>query len=133
MAYDKIIKALEQHIEGVTGLPDLVFENMDYEPTNGMPWVRVRFMPAKKEQATFGASKKDRLPGVLAVDVFTPSGKGPAVANGYVDDIINNFTSGEILTEDSQRVHIMRVDRAAAMNDGPWYMVPVSIYWYAFV
>ena len=50
----KIRVALETHLSNLSGLPDIAYENVPYEPTTGQSFIRVAYMPVTRRPAVRG-------------------------------------------------------------------------------
>jgi hypothetical protein len=154
----KIRAALETHLSTISGLPDIAYENVPYEPTTGQSFIRVAYMPTLRRPAVRGLNPQQEYRGLLALNVYAPEGSGPAVCEDIVEKLFNAFEattdifydnvtdliltesegrllleSGDsILVENVTRVCIDYAERSIGMTDAPWYLIPVNIGWFIY-
>ena len=129
--------ALESHLAGTSGLPSIAYENVAFEPTTGTSFLKVQYLPTATRPAVRGLNPQLRYQGIFAVTVFTPEGKGPAVADDYSNKVIDafaattdiSFTNGDAETI---KVSIDYAERQQGIIDSPWYFVPINIGWYIY-
>lgn len=129
--------ALESHLAGTSGLPDIAYENVAFEPTTGTSFLTVQYLPTVTRPAVRGLNPQLRYQGVFSVTVFAPEGQGPATADDYANKVIDafaattdiSFTNGDAETI---TVSIDYAERQQGMIDSPWYFVPINIGWYIY-
>ena len=52
--YDDIRAALETKLNSVSGVPSISWENLQFSPTTGQPYVKPRLLPTRREPAVRG-------------------------------------------------------------------------------
>ena len=135
--HNDIRAALETHISTTANLPDIAYENVAFEPTTGISFIRVQYLPTVTRPAVRGLNPQLRYQGVFAVTVFTPEGNGPSTADGYVNKVIDafqattdiSFTNAE---SETIKLSIDYAERQQGLIDSPWYYVPINIGWYIY-
>jgi hypothetical protein len=130
--YDDIRAALEVKLNSVSGLPEVAWENLTYEPTTGTSFVKPRLIPTVREPAVRGLNPQIYYQGIFRVDCFVPEGLGPAAADDLADKIIDAFEATTDVTNGSTIVSIRYAEREQGMPDGAFFMVPVNIGWYIY-
>jgi len=130
--YDNIRAALEVKLSGISGLPEVAWENLTYSPTTGTPFVKPRLVPTVREPAVRGLNPQIYYQGIFRVDCFVPEGLGPAAADDLADKIIDAFEATTDVTNGSTIVSIRYAEREQGMPDGSFFMVPVNIGWYIY-
>lgn len=129
----KIRRALEKKLATLSGLPDVAWENVPMTPSgSGDEFIRARVVVQSQRPATVGTDRAIRHDGIFFVDIFQEEGVGAATADEMADNIRALFPVGTILTEESQNVHIRYSERAEGISDPPFYMIPLTIAWYAY-
>ena len=129
--------ALESHLAGTSGLPDIAYENVAFEPTTGTSFLTVQYIPTVTRPAVRGLNPQLRYQGVFSVTVFAPEGQGPATADDYANKVIDAFaaTTDISFTNGDAETIIVSIDyaeRQQGMIDSPWYFVPINIGWYIY-
>ena len=129
--------ALESHLSSVSGIPDIAYENVSFEPTTGTSFLKVQYLPTVTRPAVRGLNPQLRYQGVFSVTVFAPEGKGPATADDYANKVIDAFaaTTDISFTNGDAETIIVSIDyaeRQQGMIDSPWYFVPINIGWYIY-
>jgi hypothetical protein len=79
-----------------------------------------------------GPSPQIRHDGSFLVTAHLPEGAGPAAADALADAIRAAFTVVTGLTSGGVTVRFNYAERGVAVLDTPWYIVTVSIAWYAY-
>lgn len=128
-----IRKALENIIDSATGLPVIAWENVKEAPQEEASWIRSRLMISESKPAAVGAGNAVLWRGLYLLDCFAKQNLGPAVADSLSDDILALFPYGTQIVENGITINIRFSEGAGAIQDDPWYYVPVTITWYAYV
>ena len=129
--------ALESHLAGTSGLPDIAYENVAFEPTTGTSFLTVQYLPTVTRPAVRGLNPQLRYQGVFSVTVFTPEGRGPATADDYANKVIDAFAATTDISftnidAETIKVSIDYAERQQGIIDSPWYFVPINIGWYIY-
>lgn len=127
--------ALESEIANVTGIPSAQYrawENVKFKPDENQTWVRMQISPLSQRPAVRGPDPQLRHDGLFLVDVFVPDKIGPNSADVLADAIRDHFTVDDVYTSNTVNVRFRYSERRAGIQDGPWYMVPVTIAWYTY-
>ncbi len=130
--YDDIRTALEVELNGVSGLPEVAWENVSYTRTTGTPYVKPRLIPTIREPAVRGLNPQQYYQGLFRVDCCVPEGLGPSAADELADKIIDAFEATTDIANNGTIVSIRYAEREQGMPDGAFFMVPVNISWYIY-
>lgn len=135
--YDNIRSCLENHLTGITGLPDIAWENVNFKPTTGTSFVRPTFIPLNREPAVRGLSPQQRYDGIFTIDCYCPENEGPATCDDVAELIIEAFEattdiSYDVDTNTTIIVSIDTANRDQGYLESPWYYIPVTIRWYIY-
>ena len=129
-----IRKALEEVLSGATGLPaTIAFENVKDDPSEQDTWLRAKLMISESQAAAVGAGNAVLWRGLFLVDCFAKQNTVPAAADQLADSILDLYPYGLQITEGGTIINIRFSERAGAIQDDPFYFVPVTITWYAYV
>lgn len=102
---------------------DVVKPNTQYTPSGSRtPYVEVRIRAQTAFNASIGASKRVRHPGLLTLVVRVPINRGDGLAKDYADDLAGVFRNA--LVDESIHFRAPTV-RDFGPNDG-WYEVHVD-------
>lgn len=112
---------------------NVAWENKEYTPTIGTPYLRPIFLPAEPEQAELGTRGRNRLLGIYQISIFAPTGKGAGEAEGIAEDLVAYFKQGKSFTSGDVTVRVSRAWRSVAVQEKDWFHVPVTIRWFAYV
>lgn len=123
-----IRQSLETKLSQISGLPTIAYENTDFKPTVGTPFVMVRLMPTGRRAAVTGPSPQQRYDGILAVDCYNPEGVGPAAADAIAAKVLDAFDAATSV----DNITIEYAERDRGVIDGSWYVVPVNIGWHVY-
>lgn len=150
--------ALETHLSNISGLPDIAYENVPYEPTTGQSFIRVAYVPTLRRPAVRGRNPQQEYRGIFSLNVYAPEGSGPGACEDIVESLLDAFeattdihydnvndiiltesearllleSGNQILVDSVTRVSIDYAERDIGLTDAPWYLIPVSIGWYIY-
>lgn len=133
--YSDIRSALEAEIDNVVGIPAAAYrawDNVDYTPTIGQPWVRMQIVPINSRPDTRGDNYHTLHTGLFVVDIFTPKNIGPSTADTLADAIRDRYKPEIALTSGSTNVRIRYCEKTQALVDESWYHQPVVIEWFSY-
>ena len=130
--YDDIRAALETNLISVSGLPSVGWENVQFSPTTGTPYVKPRLIPTRREPAVRGTNPQMFYQGIYRVECYVPEDQGPSAGDELADKIIDAFEAATDVSYSGTIVSIRYAEREMAEIDGPFYMIPVNIGWYIY-
>lgn len=131
--YTEIRAALETKLTTVPGVPIIAYENVDFDPTTGTPFVSVRMFPGSRRPAVRGLTPQQRYEGIFRIDVVYPKGTGPSAAETMADTILENFeATTDLALTGGCYVSIDYAERGQGTSDNPWYVIPLSITFYSY-
>jgi len=130
--YDDIRAALETNLSSVSGLPSVGWENVQFSPTTGTPYVKPRLIPTRREPAVRGTNPQMFYQGIYRVECYVPEDQGPSAGDELADKIIDAFEAATDVSYSGTIVSIRYAEREMAEIDGPFYMIPVNIGWYIY-
>ena len=132
----KIRAALETHLSNISGLPDIAYENVTYEPTTGQSYIKVSYIPTLRRPAVRGLNPQQEYRGILAINVYAPEGDGPAACEDIVEKLLEGFEATTDITyndgSDNYTVCIDYAERDIGLTDAPWFLIPVNIGWFIY-
>jgi hypothetical protein len=130
--YDDIRKALETKLAGISGIPEIAWENVTFDPTTGTPYIKARFYPTLREPAHRGLNPQMLYRGLFQLQCCVPEGLGPSAADTLANLVLDNFEATSDITNGSTIVSIRYAERERGMSDGTHFVVPVNISWYIY-
>ena len=130
--YDDIRAALEVKLSTITDVPSIGWENAQFSPTTGQPYLKPRLMPTRREPAVRGTNPQMYYQGIFRIECYVPEGAGPSAGDDLADKIMEAFEATTDVSQGSTIVSIRYAEREMAEIDGPFYMIPVNIGWYIY-
>ena len=135
--YRDIRAALETKLSTVTDIPDISYENVSYDRTNGTSYVETFFVPQSRRPAVRGLNPQQRYGGVFTVVCYAPEGNGPGAADELADKVLEAFeaTTDVSYTNGDDETFVVSIDYAEREGGGldtPFYYVPVNIGFYIY-
>lgn len=127
---DDIRAALDTELAGLPGLPTIAFENVDFDPTPGTPYLTTSFSLTSRRPATRGRDPQKRYQGLYQVTVAVPRFEGIGQALEYADTIMAAFDAATDVTHDGLTIGIEYSELGAQATLDPFYLLPVRIAWY---
>lgn len=133
MSITAIETALEQKLLAVADLPAIAWEDVDYKPTTGQPYLKVHHLH-NNPRDLFLERGPAELPGIFQVSVLYPAGRGKVEAKQLAERLADAFAPVQMLPAGNHRVDLLDTPAIASgfSDDDGWYVVPVSIRWEAF-
>ncbi|MBS0227670.1 MAG: DUF4128 domain-containing protein [Proteobacteria bacterium] len=133
MSLHLIQTALEKHLIALAPALPTAWPNKTFTPATGTPWQRVDHLTNAPLDMTMERSMHQER-GILQISLFYAVNTGRVAAMQRAELTRAHFAPVQYLTEDSVKVEIGDTPRiASAMQDADWLMVPVSVYWGAFI
>ncbi len=130
--YDDIRAALEVKLGSITDVPSVGWENLQFSPTTGQPYLKPRLIPTRREPAVRGINPQMYYQGIFRIECYVPEGVGPAAGDDLADKIMEAFEATTDVSQAGTIVSIRYAEREQAEIDGPFYMIPVNIGWYIY-
>ena len=125
--FASISAALDGRLNTLASLPPVAWQNVAYEPTSGVLYLRPTLLPAPTQQAGLGDAGLDENQGIYQIDIFAAVGGGRGVAEAQADLISDHFKRGTSLTSAGTNVRLRDVSRTAGIVDGDRFAISISI------
>jgi hypothetical protein len=133
MSVVKISAAFEKKLATIASNLATAYENVSYSPVEGIPYQRVRLLPAAPENPTLGDGYYREV-GFFEIILFYPINKGRGAAQLKAEAIKAHFARGLAMTESGLTVKVMRTPIVgSAVQDDKNYILPISINYFAEV
>lgn len=110
---------------------NVAWENAGYTPVIGTAYLEPLFMPGQPTPAGLGSSAKNRHVGIYQINVYQPLGSGAGDGVAIADALVSFFKRGTIITQNGINVRCRQSWREKAQPEGSWYVIPVSVLWWA--
>lgn len=134
--HDDVLGALRTRLKAAPGCPPdacLSLDNRDFTKPSGVVWVREKYVPsARKLQSLPAAQGRLRMDGTYFLDVFAPEGQGTRPATALVAALESAFAPNASFSYNGQVVTVVATTPSRSLNKDGWYMVPVTVRFYAY-
>lgn len=130
--YDDIRAALETHLADTIGVPDIAWENVEFSPTTGTPYIKSKVINTARRPAVRGLNPQYRYQGVFQLLLCYPEGVGPSASQTMANTLIDRFPTGSDLTSNGTAVTIEYSEQMGSYSDSPWFKTPVNIHWFSY-
>ena len=130
-ALDAAVAAASRTI--VVELPaSRAWENVGFDPVDGVPWVEEQFIPGPNFLATLGPNAEVESRPMYSIRVHVEEGKGIGAARRYADALIARFPMREAITTSDGVVVRVRSDTGPFVgqlqrSQAGFVVVPVTI------
>ena len=125
-----LVKPIIDNLE--FGIP-FNYENKS-TPTNvDEAFAQCFLLPVQPEQTGLGQNGCDRHDGVFQISLYFQENVGNITALTKADEVASVYKSGAVLTYNGINVTIESIGIAQGLNDGPWFIIPISINYYSFI
>ena len=129
---EDIQHALNKHCSTFTALTSVVYENIEYSPTIGIPYLRTWLLPGETFPLTLGPEGVMDYGGVFQIDCCYPKGRGWKLAKDMAGKVCTHFNRGTLITYNNILVRIRRAWPGPAIIEEELYRVPVSVLYECF-
>lgn len=130
--YTEIRAALETHLDGTSGIPDVAWQNLDYKPTTGTPFIKFQFQPNFREIAIIATNPRQHYRGLCTFLLHYPENSGPGASQEVVDTLVDRFEAATDITHSSTTITIESVRQGVPYDDPPWFVTPVVVTWFIY-
>lgn len=130
--YSEIRKVFETRLATTSGIPDIAWENVSFDPTTNKPYVQPRLVPSVREPAVRGLNPQMYYQGYYLIEVYTPEGTGPNTADDLADMLIDRFEGTTDITDGTTIVPLRYAERDLGVKEGAFYKVSIRIGWYYY-
>lgn len=125
---EAVVVTARAPLSGVAQLDtaQIAWENVEFNPTPGVTYVRERWVPSDEFPATTGM---DRVVGQLVLDVMIPRGTGTIEGRALAVAIKNRYPAGHSISNGPTTVIVLssRVEPGFVWDETR-YAIPVSIF-----
>ena len=113
---------------------EVAYENVAYDPKIGTSYLKSQFVPNTKRPVTIGSNATELIRGLYVLTPYTPSDRGPLLADTLADRILNynGFKSTSVIGDSQGSIIIEYTERNQGFLEAPWYYVPIFIAWRVF-
>lgn len=130
---DKDIRAaLESKLSDIPSVPSIAYENVPFSPTTGQSYLEVSYIPVTRRPSVRGLNPQQRYDGIFSINCYVSEGDGPAAADTLAKNVMETYEATTKLTHNGQTVSIDYVERSQGFQDSPFYLVTVTVAWYAY-
>lgn len=131
MTTQTIYNALRAHLNDMTGLPPVAYENQGYTPVVDTLFLRENLLPADTSPLTLRDGDSQQYGGIYQVTVFAPADKGAHTGKAMAEAVALHFKRGTVIGTAGQG-RVLSVSIGPSLNEGGWYQIPVSITYRAY-
>ena len=131
MSQALIKAAIETALNGISPALATAWENVPFTPAQGTPYQAVYIMPA--ESAELGHKSTMEYNGMVQISLFYPQNTGTSAAMARAKLITDLFYRSADFVSGGVRVYIKKSWQGQGRNDGDRYMLPVKIYYKAYI
>ena len=130
--YQEIRAVFETTLNGISGLPDIAWENVSFSPTTNESYIQARMFPTMREPANRGTNPQMYYQGYYLFEIYCPEGVGPSTADNLADTLIDNFEATTDISYDGTIVSLRYAERDNGVQEGAHYMVAVRVGFYLY-
>ena len=126
-------EALVTAVLSALGSTPVARENADFTKPTNAKWAALYFMPNRPSVETLSDIGEDMADGIMQVDFHYPQGTGDVAADTDAETFRAAFKAGHKFTKSGQGVVIQSCGRSQARLEDNWFIVSVTIGWYALI
>jgi hypothetical protein len=123
--------ALETYLVATAGIPTVVLDNVDFDPSVLTAFVRAKLIPVNRRPIDVGSNPLNRVEGIYVLTVCQPKnvGEGPGLA--VADTLSNRFPPHSVVPYGSFFVEVDYSEVGMSYPDDLHHCTPVTIGWFA--
>lgn len=135
---NEIRATLDYRLLSGTGLPVVSAENVKYNPTTGVAFLKTTLTPTLRRPAVRGLNPQQRYDGIYTILICTPEGSGSGPAYDIADRLLGLFDATTDIEHPNYLITsdvIVHVDFSELDNsflDSPFFCTPVNVFWYTY-
>ena len=126
--FTDIVEALYEGAKASTGGMEQAWENMGFEPTEGVPYARMS-LPVNIVDPGMGVDGLNMHRGIFEISLFYPLGTGAIPMMQKADVVSGLMGRGSELTHGSASVRVESISRGPILYDKAWAQLPLNIKW----
>lgn len=127
MSFKNIQIALDTRLSELPGVTPVAWENVQYTPILGRPWIRPTLINGDSSLNCLSDWNQNN-PGIYRVDVFYPTGNGTGQLLDKLDSIYTHFKAEPNLDAWGTRVIIKQVSiLQRIVEETSWFMGSLNI------
>lgn len=107
--------------------PEVAFPNTNFERPDDGYWYELFFIPGHPIQIELGSEARSRWVGILQINICTPKDSGTEPINDRYESVSKLFRPGS----NFDGVRITRCYRTSALENGDYYVMPVTVEFWA--
>ena len=128
--FSNIREALDSKLSSLSNLPSVAWENIKFDPAEGVTYLRPTVIPTISSMSTLARQQNNE--GLYMIDIFVDKGNGSKTLLELVDDIYDHFVSTISLTANGTKVYIQAIERTPTRIEGAWATCSVSINFFSY-
>ena len=129
---NEIRAALEDHLMNMSGLPEVAFPNVKYDPKVGVPFIRTFFIPVTRRPTDIGPNPLKRYDGLYTINVCEPVGSGEGANCVLADALLTHFDAAVDIIYGGIKIGINYSEPNPSYPDGLFFCTPVVVSWYTY-
>lgn len=114
---------------------DINYEFEDFNRPRSGCWYELHFLPAQPYMSEIFKNAQNRWSGIFQINVCVLKTIRTITPQYGVQDYVNNAYASiaEVMKRGviKDRVHITKIGKSSAIDNGDYYSVPISVSWYA--
>jgi len=130
--YQEIRATLEKRLADTIGVPSIAWENVNFTPTTGTPYIKPMFQPTSRRPAVMGLNPQQRIQGIFTILCYYPENAGPGASQSLVDTLVDRFDATTDVTLSGTTVSLDYAEQNPSYSNAPWYVTPVTVGWYIY-
>jgi len=133
--YTDIREAFETSLDALRvseSLPEIAWENVEYDPQIGTSFITVDHIPTSKVAANRFQNPQFRYEGTFLVEVYCPKNVGPNTVDDICDTILQNFSEAGTIAGSNVTLTIRNSERVQSFVDNSWYIGTLNISYYLY-
>jgi len=128
---------LDTHLLAMPGVPQIAQQNLRFDATTGVPYIRADMIPTLRRPAVRGLNPQQRYDGLYNLLICVPEGLGSGAGYDIADNILSWFQANTDITYNlplgGQLILSLEFSEVrTSFLDTPFYCTPVTIAWYCY-
>ena len=111
----------------------IAYENVNFKPANDEPFCTLNLLPDIGTSLMKDVDGQDQVDGIFQVSIYVPSGTSDGEILELADFVLSYYNHNRVLTRNGQEVQIQNSGRGGGRNVDGWYIIDISITWFAYI
>ncbi|MEA2091117.1 MAG: phage tail terminator-like protein [Campylobacterota bacterium] len=106
---DNTRRALETHLSSCLNPIEIDYDNVTYNPTNGVPYLSIDMLRGHTDDVSLAFDDKTIENGIFQLSLYYPTANGSADAEDKAIELVSHYKRGTTIPKGNREVRILKM------------------------